>query len=86
MNKLALIAAAVYSSMLTAFVFIGLSLWPAFDPRHEALILFISNAIQLVSLPLLGVAGKVQADALHAKADALHDKHDALHAMMKGAE
>ncbi len=86
MNKLALIAAAVYSSMLTAFAFLALSLWPTIDPKHMALILFISNAIQLVSLPLLGVAGKVQADALHAKADALHDKHDALHAMMKGAE
>jgi hypothetical protein len=38
-------------------------------------------------LPLLGVAGKVQADALHAKADALHEKHDALHAhITKGEE
>ena len=87
MTRLAIIAAVVYSSMMTAFAFLALSLWPVFDPKHMALILFISNAIQLVSLPLLGVAGKVQADALHAKADALHEKHDALHAhITKGAE
>ncbi len=79
MKRLALLSAAIYSSMVTAFVFLALSLWPTIDPRHMALILFISNAIQLVSLPLLGVAGKVQADALHEKADALHEKHDALH-------
>lgn len=91
--RLPLLAAAVYSSMLTAYAFIMLSAAPALVPKWMALILFISNAIQLVSLPLLGVAGRVQSedtariirethDEMRDLVTALHAKHDAFAASL----
>lgn len=95
MSKLPLFVAAVYSSLFTAALFLVLSVLGVALPAWMAVILFVSNAIQLVSLPLLGVAGKVQGDridnlirethdATKELLDDLHAKHDALQNHLKG--
>lgn len=63
----------VYSSIATGAVFFILSLIPVALPATMAVVLYASNAIQLVSMALLGVSGAFAAEKLASLIVETHD-------------
>ena len=63
-----------FSSMWAFYVFLLYGLLPVFFPKYQNDILYWSNCVQLVALPLLAVGQRV----LSQKHDDLHDKVDTL--------
>lgn len=64
----------VFSSMWAFYAFVAYGLLPLFFPKYQNDLLYWSNCVQLVALPLLAVGQRV----LSSKHDDLHDKVDTL--------
>ena len=63
-----------FSSMWAFYVFLVYGITPVFFPKYQNDLLYWSNVVQLIALPLLAVGQRV----LSQKHDDLHDKVDAL--------
>lgn len=82
-------ATIAFSSMYAFYVFVLYGLLPLAFPQDQNNLLYWSNVVQLVALPLLAVGQRVisaKHDAMSVKQDQqgqriedLHDKHDAVH-------
>ena len=64
----------IFSSMWAFYAFVAYGLLPVFFPSYQNDLLYWSNCVQLVALPLLAVGQRV----LSTKHDDLHDKVDSL--------
>ena len=73
-NTLASRSTVAFSSMWAFYVFLVYGLMPIFFPHAINTLLYWSNVVQLVALPLLAVGQKV----LSEKHDDLHGKVDTL--------
>lgn len=63
-----------FSSMWAFYVFLVYGITPIFFPKYQNDLLYWSNVVQLIALPLLAVGQRV----LSQKHDDLHDKVDTL--------
>jgi hypothetical protein len=72
-DKVANLADAIFSSIVTAYAFIMLSLIPLIVSSLMSPILYISNCIQLAALPALGVSNAVQARTTRKLMQEMHD-------------
>lgn len=66
------LADAASSSILTAYCFVAFSAIPAIVPSLMGVILYVSNTVQLVALPLLGVSNAAQAAATRREMREMH--------------
>lgn len=80
-------ATIAFSSMWAFYVFVLYGLLPLAFPNDQNNLLYWSNVVQLVALPLLAVGQRVLSakhDAQAASLESLHEKHDALHDAIAG--
>lgn len=70
-----------FSSMYAFYVFLIYGLTPLLFPSYQNDLLYWSNVVQLIALPLLAVGQRVLSSKHDAQSDRiedLHDKHDAV--------
>lgn len=70
-----------FSSIWAFYVFLIYGLMPIFFPQYQNDLLYWSNVMQLIALPLLAVGQRVLSqkhDVQSERIEDLHDKHDAV--------
>lgn len=70
-----------FSSIWAFYVFLVYGITPVFFPKYQNDLLYWSNVVQLIALPLLAVGQRVLSakhDAQSERIEDLHDKHEAV--------